>query len=260
MVSSNKMNENTGLNHESIFNYDNNFNITQICSESGGYIAANKNLYSNISNTPTTKLILKEAIKGTSIVKLGSGDLKLMIIAGMHGDELPSQIAALMLINKLRKCSLNGTIYVIPFAAPEASMYNRREYRGKDLNRNSMNDGTIGRIIIDKIKDLEVSAVADFHSTAPNANPGKEGVFCSLNPSPKSYDIASFITNDNKSSILNYTNAGESYKGALEDECNLNGIPAVTCEVLSPIGVADLKSSERSLTQMFSFLKYFKIL
>ena len=78
MVSSNKMNENTGLNHESIFNYDNNFNITQICSESGGYIAANKNLYSNISNTPTTKLILKEAIKGTSIVKLGSGDLKLI--------------------------------------------------------------------------------------------------------------------------------------------------------------------------------------
>ena len=61
-------------------------------------------------------------------------------------------------------------------------------------------------------------------------------------------------------SILNYTNAGESFKGALEDECNLNGIPAVTCEVLSPIGVADLKSSERSLTQMFSFLKYFKIL
>ena len=27
------MNENTGLNHESILIYDNNFNITQICSD-----------------------------------------------------------------------------------------------------------------------------------------------------------------------------------------------------------------------------------
>ena len=50
------------------------------------------------------------------------------------------------------------------------------------------------------------------------------------------------------------------YKGALEDECNILGIPAVTCEVVSENGQVTPGSTQRSLMQMESYLKYFKII
>jgi predicted deacylase len=260
MVLNKEFNKEKNSGNKSIFDYSGKFSIKNIYPNSGGYIAANRNLFANMINTPTTKIILKEAVKGTPLIKLGSGDLKVIIIAGIHGNELPSQNAAITLIDKLKDVKLNGTVYVIPFAAPEATMYNSRNYRGKDINRTSMVKGFIGNVIIEKIQDLGVNAVGDFHSTAPNANPGKEGVFCTLDPCPESFNIASFISEDNNSSIINYNMAGIRFKGALEDECNLNGIPAVTCEVLSNNGTLSSESTNRSLLQMFSFLKYFKII
>jgi predicted deacylase len=50
------------------------------------------------------------------------------------------------------------------------------------------------------------------------------------------------------------------YKGALEDECNIMGIPAVTCEVVSENGQVTPGSVERSLMQMESYLEHFKII
>ncbi len=245
---------------KSLFTNNDYFSITTLYSKSQGYVSGNKNLFANMDYTPLTKFILNESLKGTPLIKLGHGDLKVMILAGVHGNELPPQNAALMLVNKLRNLNLNGTVYIIPFAAPEATMYNIRNYNGQDINRTSMIKGSLGNLIIDKIKDLGISYVADFHSTAPNANPGKEGVFCTIKPSPKSFDIASFISEDTNSSIINFNNAGAMFKGAIEDECNLIGIPAVTCEVISTIGYLSLGSTKRSLNQMISFLKYCNIL
>ena len=53
--------------------------------------------------------------------------------------------------------------------------------------------------------------------------------------------------------------AGSQYKGAVEDVSNLRGVPAVTCEVLSPFASVGKGSVERSLMQMKSFLSYFGI-
>ena len=60
--------------------------------------------------------------------------------------------------------------------------------------------------------------------------------------------------------IITFEFAGSSYKGAVEDVSNLNGIPAVTCEVLSPFASVGIGSVKRSYTQMKSFLNYFGIL
>ena len=69
--------------------------------------------------------------------------------------------------------------------------------------------------------------------------------------------IAQYISKTVGSEIIDYDMAGSLYKGAVEDTCNLRGIPAVTCEVLSPFASVGKGSFEKSLEQMKSFLEYF---
>ncbi|MBR7051045.1 MAG: deacylase, partial [Methanobrevibacter sp.] len=97
----------------------------------------------------------------------------------------------------------------------------------------------------------------DFHSTAFNANPGCEAIFTTKSPSAESYLMANYISRDVGSEIISFDYAGSSYKGAVEDVCNLNGVPAITCEVLCPFGNVGAGTVERSFAQMNSFLSYF---
>ncbi len=48
--------------------------------------------------------------------------------------------------------------------------------------------------------------------------------------------------------------AGVKYPGALEDVCNLNGVPAVTCEVLALHGTLNKNRINKSCNQMFALL------
>ena len=65
-----------------------------------------------------------------------------------------------------------------------------------------------------------------------------------------------FLTILTKQTIITYDRAGVEYPGAVEDMSNLEGIPAVTCEVLSPHGTANSGTIDRSFGQMLSFLEY----
>lgn len=233
--------------------------ISHIYPESGGYISANNCVFNNIPNTSLSKEILKESLKGTPLIKLGNGTPNLMIISGIHGNELPSQIASLILINELKYKQLNGTVYIIPFSAPKATMNNSRWFNSADINRIANIKGSLSNSILEKAKELNMTAIADFHSTAPNSNPGKEGIFCTMKPSPESFHIANFIAECTKSEVLPYNDAGNAYHGAIEDEANITGIPAVTCEVLSPNGYSNEKAFNKSLLQMKCFLNYFGI-
>lgn len=251
---------------ESLNNSENlvDLGINHISHLSGGYIAANYNVFDNIPNTSISREILKKSIKGTPIIKLGSSSPKVMVIAGIHGNELPPQIAAMHLIHKLfgldKEGNLNGTVYVVPFSAPKSTMINSRWFDGVDLNRVSTVEGSVSNSILNKIKELKIKSVGDFHSTALNSMPGKEGIFCAMKPSPESFHIAKYIADSIKSELLFYDQAGNAYQGAVEDECNIMGIPAVTCEVLSPNGVAETSTYKRSLEQMESYLSYFGII
>jgi len=235
-------------------------NISHISKESGGYVTANQAIFNNIPYTTSSIKVLQAASYGTPLIKFGSGKPRLMIISGVHGNELPPQIASLILINELKSLQLNGTVYIIPFSAPKSTMLNSRWFDSKDLNRVANINGLLSNLIIKKIIELDINSVGDFHSTAPNSNPGKEGIFCSMKPSPESYHIGKHISDNTHCELLSYDYAGNAYQGAIEDECNIFNIPAVTCEVLCPNGTITKEAIEKSLKHMKYFLSYFDII
>ena len=230
-----------------------------ICDFSGGYVSRNHNLFSQIELTDLNKLILEKSVFGTPIFKMGDGGNKILIISGIHGNELPPQIACLKLMNELIDCEISNTLYFIPFAAPKSSMNIERTFNEMDLNRSAHIKNSLSNLILRAALELEIDFVGDFHSTSQNSNPGFESIFSSKSPSPESFLIANHISRDVGCEIISFDFAGSSYKGAVEDVCNLRGIPSVTCEVLSPFGNVASGSVEKSLSQMRSFLNYFGI-
>ena len=237
----------------------NGLEISFISKNSGGYISKNKHIFEKIELTFLNQFILEKAVEGTPIFKLGNGGAKILLISGVHGKELPPQIASLKLLNELIDYKLNNTIYMIPFAAPKSTMNNERTFNSRDLNRSANIKNSLSNLIIQAIDELEINFVGDFHSTSKESRPGFESVFSSKNPSPESCLIANYISACLGSKVISFKIAGKSYKGAIEDTCNLKGIPAITCEVLSPFALVGKGSVERSFCQMKSFLSYFGI-
>lgn len=234
-----------------------NVEMTYVSFLSKGYISRNKFIFDKIKLTKFSKFVLYSCVYGTPIFKIGNSGKKILILSGIHGNELPPQLANLTLLDELVDRDLNNTVYVIPFASPNSTMNNERTFNSLDLNRAAHIANSLSNQIIRAIEELKIDCVGDFHSTAYNSNPGFESVFSSKNPSPESVLIAHYISNEVGSEIIRYDVAGSQYKGAVEDVCNLRGIPAVTCEVLSPFASIGKGSFERSLQQMKSFLGYF---
>jgi predicted deacylase len=234
--------------------------ITIIDPETGGSVEKNKDLKGHISLGKITETLIKAAKKGTPLVRMGSGFPTVLLTAGVHGNELPPQAAVLRLFRALDKKKMAGTVYIIPFSIPYATMNNSRRFQGWDMNRKASKDGTTSYHIIRTTQKLNIGAVADFHSTQTQSNPGIESVFCSKNPCYESFKIATHITRQTSSKIISQEKAGTLYGGALEDELNLSGIPAVTCEVVSQNGKIDPGSIKRSYLQMQAFLGYFQII
>ncbi len=236
-----------------------NLEMKYISDFSGGYISRNKAIFDCLELNKLTQFILERCVYGTPMFKLGNKGNKILILSGIHGNELPPQIANVRLLNELLYRKLNHTIYFIPFAAPKSTMDNRRTLNSMDLNRSAHIKNSLSSLIVQEIESLGIDFVGDFHSTSFNSNPGIESVFSSKSPSPESYLIANYISQDLGCDVLSVDIAGSSYYGAVEDVCNLNGIPAVTGEVVCPFGVVGEGTVERSHAQMLSFLDYFGV-
>ena len=102
-----------------------NLEMSYISNLSGGYISRNTHVFNQIELNELNKFILEKSVFGTPIFKLGHGENKLLILSGIHGNELPSQIANIRLLNELVDKKINGTVFFIPFAAPKATMDNK---------------------------------------------------------------------------------------------------------------------------------------
>jgi predicted deacylase len=228
--------------------------------KTGGIINKNKNLMEHVSKSTITDKLINAARYGTPMVELGSNSPKVILTAGVHGNELPPQIASLWLIEDLIDKKLNGTVYVIPFAIPHATMKNSRRFKGFDMNRSASKNGSATNKILNATDKYGITSLADFHATKPRSNPGIESVFCSKKPCTESLKIAEHITAATSSKVICHRIAGAMYSGALEDECNLKLTAAVTCEVVSENNTVRYGSVERSYLQMESYLKYFNIL
>ncbi len=236
-----------------------NLEMSYICDFSGGYISRNKQLFGNLELNKLNQFILKKSVFGTPIFKMGNGNKKLLILSGIHGNELPPQIANLRLMNELVGKDLDMVLYFIPFASPKSSMNNERTFNSLDLNRSTHISNSLSNLILNAVLNLGIDFVGDFHSTALNSNPGFESVFSSKSPSPESFLMANYVARSVGCDVISYDFAGSSYKGAVEDVCNLKKVPAVTCEVLCPFGNVVSGSVERSYSQMKSFLDYFGV-
>lgn len=236
-----------------------NLEMAYICDFSAGYISRNTNLLKELELNRLTQFILSKCTYGTPIFKLGDSGTKILILSGVHGNELPPQIANVKLLNKFAGMDLKDTLYFIPFAAPKSTMYNERTFNELDLNRSAHIKNSLSNLIVQTVESLGIDFVGDFHSTSFNSNPGIESVFSSKSPSPESYLIANHISQNLGSEMISFDFAGSSYKGAVEDICNLRKVPAVTCEVLCPFANVASGSVEKSFAQMESFLEYFGI-
>ncbi|KZX14984.1 succinylglutamate desuccinylase / aspartoacylase family protein [Methanobrevibacter cuticularis] len=226
----------------------------------GADVTKNSLIKKNIPKSNITNKVLKAAKTGTPIVKFGNGNgPRTLIVAGVHGSELSSQVSAMKLINYLNKKKvIKGTIYVIPFIAPKATSANIRFYNGNNLNKIANKKGSITNKVVKFAKSKNIQAVGDFHCTMPGGLPGKNIILGTKNPTLKSAKMAIAISKLTKHPYKNEYQAGKSYPGALEDVLNLKKIPSVTCEVKTPHGKIAKGSITSSYKQMIAFLKYNK--
>ena len=242
------------------------FECTVIDYSTAGNVLANNQLNRYFINEGFRKnsvlmKYIEKTREGSVVFTCGSGRYNLLLVGGVHGNELPSQAALVHLMEALIndeikiKCKLN----VIPFLIPYTTMNNSRNYNDKDMNRNAHLDG-ITKKIVDFAQNNSVTALCDCHSTDPDNKPGLSSVFCSARPLLDSVKIANHICFNTASRILPVTDAGSILHGAVEDESNIRGIPAVTCETVEKSGQISSESVKFSYSQIMSFLDYFGVI
>jgi uncharacterized protein len=235
-------------------------NIDIINHAIGGDITKNTLLYGYIQKTVLSNDIISKAKIGTPIIKFGDGNgPRVLIVAGVHGNELPAPAAAMKLINYLNGKHVHGTVYIIPFTIPYSIAHNTRYWHTQDPNRIANIAGSPTNLIVTLAKKLRVTALGDFHSSIPGGVPGKDSALCTMMPMYSSYKIARYIAKYSASSLIADKIAGKAYPGALEDVTNLNRIPAVTCEVLAKHNTLNMNRINKSYRQMWGLLKYLGI-
>lgn len=241
--------------NNSVAQASNDYQISIIDNSTGGDISNNTVLMDEINQTPVITELLEAAKNGTPMLILGNGSQpRVMIVAGVHGAELPPQIAATNLINNLNGKKINGTIYIIPFAIPRDTANDTRIHNGTDPDRVANIPGTPVNIISNTSKNNKVTLLGDFHSAQPNDVPGKNCIIYDPQ-NPKSLKLARFINNKTKSPLIKVGN----YSGVLSTVSNRNGITSVICEVLSPHSELAPSSVELSTKYMMVFLEYAEV-
>jgi hypothetical protein len=230
----------------------NNYQISVIDNSTGGDIPNNTMIMENINRTTVINELLEAAKNGTPMIVLGNGSQpRVMIVAGVHEAELPSQIAAINLINNLSAQEINGTLYIIPFAIHNDTATDQRMYNGTDPDRMAHVSGTPLNVISNTSINNNITMLGDFHSAQPKDVPGKKCIIYDPE-NPESLKLARFINNKTESPLMKVGN----YSGVLSTVGNRNGITSVVCEVLSPHSKVEPGSVEFSYRYMMVFLEY----
>ena len=229
-----------------------NVQINVINNDTGGNVKENSQFMANIPSSNLSRQIINASEQGTPIITIGSGDPKIMIVAGVHGNELPPQIAAIMVINNLKDKKLKGTVYIVPFAIPSSTAQGSRYFEGQDPNRVADTSGSPTSALVMESENLNVDFVGDFHSTQPGGDPGKEVVMCCKDTSYESFKVAEYMRNQLGCDIFLNPKNSEAMKNVL----NSNGIPTVTSEIVADHGTTDPENVQKSYEQMMAFISY----
>ena len=230
--------------------------IEQLTTSNAANVLKNPDIASNVPDCDDVDKVIESANSGVPIYKIGDGSGPVTVIcAGVHGDQLNPSVAALDLIDYLDGRKIKGTVYVIPFVSPEAVSDNTKLTDGVNLNTVADESGTVSNQIVNFARAHNASAVGDFHETEVGKNPGITTIMCSKAPTPESYELAHAMSGLSLDTTFTYTLAGIAYDGAIEDECNLAGTPAVTpLVVVSDHGQVSQISVTESFDQMLALL------
>ena len=116
----------SGKNYYTVKNY---YKITNYKWKSGANVLKNKRIKANVPKSALVRKIIKLAKSGTPVIKFKGGKGKVVFItAGCHGNEIPSQVAAMKLIKYLETHYIKGTVYVMPFMNPKGTAANVRAF------------------------------------------------------------------------------------------------------------------------------------
>ncbi len=221
-----------------------------------GDVSKIKLIKKNMPNNKWVKKAVAATKKGNPLLKFVGGKGKVVFLtAGVHGNELSSQVAAMKLINYLSKNPIKGTVYIIPFVNIKAISHKVR-HTGTDYNRVAHKSGTISNKIVKLVVKYKCDAYGDFHTTQPGGVPGKNIVMGSKTPATKCSAMTKYIAKYAKVNKRIYKYAGEQYPGALADNVNKKGIPGVICEVMLPHNTVTSKTVTTSFNMMKALLKF----
>jgi len=225
-----------------------------------GDVSKVKLIKKNMPNNVWVKKAVAATKKGIPLLTFKGGKGKVVFMtAGVHGNELSSQVAAMKMIKHLTDTPIKGTVYIIPFVNVKA-ISKKVRYTDKDFNRIAANSGTIPNKIVKLVVKYKCDAYGDFHTTKPGGVPGKNIVMGSKGPATQSAKLTNYIAKYCKVNKKIYKYAGEVYPGAISDNVNKKGIPAVICEVMLPHNTVTTKTVTTSYNMMKYLLKFNSIL
>lgn len=109
------------------------YSMTIFDKSVAGDVKQNSEITCNVPQTSYANEILEKQKQGSTLLQFGNGsENKLLIWAGIHGNEEEANIATMRYLENLKKYTenniLNGTLYVIPFAIPKDTAVNSRYY------------------------------------------------------------------------------------------------------------------------------------
>ena len=109
------------MDFEKVDGFD-NMKMSYISDFSGKKKKKNYDIFREIELTALNRLILEKSVFGTPIFKLGNGGKRVLISSGVHGNELPPQIANLKLMNEFVNLDIQNTIFFITFVDTKKKM------------------------------------------------------------------------------------------------------------------------------------------
>ncbi|MTK64242.1 MAG: hypothetical protein F8N15_06940 [Methanobacterium sp.] len=131
----------------------------------GGDVLKNPDINRYIPKTSFATTIFNLEKSGSVMLKFGNGNgPKVLISAGIHGNETEANIAIMKYLEYIKDKSFNGTLYVIPFDIPLDTAKNTRFYHGQDPNRIANVAGSPGWNIIHFAHVNGINYLLDVHS------------------------------------------------------------------------------------------------
>jgi len=255
----NSTNLNTSLNNNTTSSL---YSIIYFDKSVGGDVLKNSKISKNMPKSALSKEIVSMCKKGSVILKFGNGNgPKMLLCAGIHGDESAANIATLNFLETIKNKEINGTIYVIPFIMPKSTAIDKRNWYNHDKrynvdpNRYSHIPGTPGYKIVQFAKKNDIKFIIDIHS-GQGLNSYKNGfIFANKKPvSKQETQWLNYIKKTVKPGIIYNT----PEKGYIRGYSRANGITTLTFEVEKNRGSVSHRANIE-YKMLINACKYFKL-